>query len=145
MPPHSEGKGRAHTNTPKDLYDKTKLLAREMRAQQTAAEAHLWQHIRKDQILGFKFRRQHTIDRFIVDFYCTKAHLVIEVDGSSHDEQLENDQLRTEFLESRGLRVLRFTNGEVLKQIDAVIECIAEVLQEYNDTSAYDPTPNPSP
>ncbi len=121
---------RAHTNTPKDLYDKTKTLAREMRAGQTPAENHLWQRIRKEQVLGFKFRRQHTIDRFIVDFYCTKAHLVIEVDGSIHDEQQEEDQLRSEFLESLGLRVLRFTNGEVLQQTDAVIERIAEVLQE---------------
>ncbi len=121
---------RAHTNTPKDIYDRTKILAREMRTQQTNAENHLWQRIRKEQVLGFKFRRQHTIDRFIVDFYCTKARLVIEVDGSIHDEQQENDQLRTEFLENLGLRVLRFTNGEVLQQPDAVIERIAEVLQE---------------
>jgi very-short-patch-repair endonuclease len=135
MTPHSsenEMKGRAHTNTPKDLYDKTKRLAREMRAQQTAAEQHLWRRIRKEQVLGFKFRRQHTIDRFIVDFYCTKTHLVIEVDGSIHDEQVEDDQLRTEFLEQLGIRVLRFTNGEVLQQIDGVIERIAEVLQEYD-------------
>jgi len=120
----------AHTNTPKDIYKNTKLLAREMRREPTAAENHLWQRLRKEQVLGFKFRRQYPIDRFIVDFYCTDAWLVIEVDGSIHDDQQEADQLRTEFLESLGLRVLRFTNGEVLQQTDGVIERIAEVLQE---------------
>jgi very-short-patch-repair endonuclease len=119
----------AHTNTPKEIYDKTKLLSREMRSNPTAAENHLWQRLRKEQVLDFKFRRQYTIDRFIVDFYCTEARLVIEVDGGIHDEQQEADQLRTEFLESLGLRVLRFTNGEVIQQTDGVIESIAEMLQ----------------
>src|SRR5258708_2856058 len=68
----------AHTNTPKAIYDKTKLLSREMRSNPTAAENHLWQRLRKEQVLGFKFRRQYTIDRFIVDCYCTDAWLVIE-------------------------------------------------------------------
>jgi len=103
-----------------------------MRGEPTAAENHLWQRIRKQQVLGFKFRRQHTIDRFIVDFYCTEARLIIEVDGIIHDDQQEADQLRTEFLETLGLRVLRFTNGEVLQQTDGVIERIAEVLQSHS-------------
>ena len=120
---------RPHTNTPNSLYKNTKLLAREMRREPTIAENHLWQRIRKQQVLGFKFRRQHTIDRFIVDFYCTEARLVIEVDGITHDDQQETDQLRTEIIESLGLRVLRFTNGEVLQQTDGVVERIAEVLQ----------------
>ena len=120
----------ARTNTPKEIYDKTKLLSREMRSNPTLAENHLWQRLRKQQVLGYKFRRQYTIDRFIVDFYCTDAWLVIEVGGNIHDEQQEADQLRTEILEGLGLRVLRFTNGEVLQQTDGVIERIAEVLQE---------------
>ncbi|MCA0458080.1 MAG: DUF559 domain-containing protein [Chloroflexi bacterium] len=120
--------GWVHTHTAKEIYDKTKILAREMRSQPTPAENHLWKGIRKEQVLGFKFRRQHTIDRFIVDFYCTTARLVIEVDGSIHEEQQENDQLRTEFLESLGLRVLRFTNGEVLRYTDAVVQRIGEEL-----------------
>ena len=119
----------AHTNTAKAIYDKTKVLSRDMRRESTPAEKHLWQRLRKEQLLGFKFRRQHTIDRFIVDFYCAKAHLVVEVDGNIHNEQQEADQHRTEVLESLGLRVLRFTNGEVLQQTDAVIERIAETLQ----------------
>src|SRR5690349_2542855 len=111
--------GWIHTHTLKEVYDKTKFLAREMRANPTPAENHLWRRIRNQQVLGYKFRRQHTIDRFIVDFYCTEARLVIEVDGSIHEEQQEADQLRTEFLESLGLRVLRFTNAEVLQYADA--------------------------
>ena len=126
---HDKTRGWAPTNTPKDIYKNTKLLAREMRREPTAAENHLWQRLRKEQVLGFKFRRQYTIDRFIVDFYCTDAWLVIEVDGIIHEELAEADQLRTEILESLGLRVLRFTNGEVLQQTDGVVERIAEVLQ----------------
>src|SRR5690349_761139 len=122
---------RSHTNTPNELYKSTKMLAREMRREPTVAENHLWKRLRKAQILDFKFRRQHTIDRFIVDFYCTKAHLVIEVDGIIHEDQQEADYLRAEFLESLGLQVLRFTNGEVLQQTDGVIERIAEILQAF--------------
>ncbi len=118
----------AHTNAPKAIYEKTKFLAREMRTNPTPAENHLWQRIRKQQVLGFKFRRQYPIDRFIVDFYCTEARLVIEVDGGIHETQEEADQLRTELLESLGLRVLRFTNGEVLQYADAVVERIGEEL-----------------
>jgi very-short-patch-repair endonuclease len=128
-PKHASQGGWIHTDTSIDLYAKTKLLAREMRGEPTAAENHLWRRIRKHQLLGFKFRRQHTIDRFIVDFYCAEARLIIEVDGIIHDNQQEADQLRTEFLESLGLHVLRFTNGEVLQQTDGVVERIAEILQ----------------
>ncbi len=101
-----------------------------MRTNPTTAEDHLWQRLRKEQVMDTKFRRPHPIDRFIIDFYSPKARLVIEVDGGIHDEQQEAEQLRTEFLESLGLRVLRFTNGEVLQQTDGVIERIADVLQE---------------
>ncbi len=127
--PEEKAHSWAHTNVPKAIYEKTKFLAREMRTNPTTAENHLWQRLRKEQVLGFKFRRQYPIDCFIVDFYSTEARLVIEVDGSIHDEQQEADQLRTEFLQSLGLRVLRFTNGEVLQQTAGVVEHIAEVLQ----------------
>ena len=86
----------------------------------------LWQSLRLKLTGGLKFRRQHAIDRFIVDFYCVKAHLVIEVDGPIHDGQLEADGARQAHLESLGLRVIGFTNEEVLRDIGRVIDVIQE-------------------
>src|SRR5215212_8884103 len=88
--------------------------AREMRQPQTPAEAILW-HILRNQKVGFKFRRQHPIYRFIIDFYCAKAKLLIEIDGESHLErkQVEYDQARTEYLKELGYQVIRFTNDDV--------------------------------
>ncbi|HEB64244.1 MAG TPA: DUF559 domain-containing protein, partial [Chloroflexi bacterium] len=94
----------------------------------TPAENALWQRLRRRQ-LGVKFRRQHAIDRFIVDFYSAEARLVVEVDGPVHQYRREEDAIRQEFLESQGLRVLRFTNEEVLTQIEAVLERIHEAVQ----------------
>ncbi|MEA3345370.1 MAG: type ISP restriction/modification enzyme [Chloroflexota bacterium] len=87
-----------------------------------------------DQLLGFKFRRQHAIDRFIVDFYCSKAHLVVEVEGPIHQYTEEEDAIRQEFLESLGFRVLRFTNDEVNNALDSVTERIAAALSEADHT-----------
>ena len=95
--------------------------AREMRQPQTIAEANLWRVLRNRQS-GFKFRRQHPIDRFIVDFYCAEARLLIEVDGESHLEpnQVEYDKARTDYLEDLGYRVIRFTNDNVRYNIEMV-------------------------
>jgi very-short-patch-repair endonuclease len=81
-----------------------------MRREPTPAEQKLWQKLRHKQLLGFKFRRQHVIDRFIVDFYCGEGRLVVEVDGGVHQYTEEEDAIRQEFLESLGLRVVRFRN-----------------------------------
>ncbi|MBI1277850.1 MAG: DUF559 domain-containing protein [Anaerolineaceae bacterium] len=88
----------------------------------------LWALIRNRNLAGFKFRRQHPIDRFIVDFFCAEAYLVIEVDGSIHDYTHDEDALRTAFLESRGLRVLRFCNDDVLEHLAEVREQIERAL-----------------
>ncbi len=98
--------------------------ARELRQPQTPAERKLWSRLRNQQIGGFKFRRQHPIDRFIVDFYCAASHLLIEIDGDSHAEQVEYDAARTERLNEQGYRVIRFTNREVEQQLNAVLESI---------------------
>jgi very-short-patch-repair endonuclease len=76
-----------------------------------------------------KFRRQHTIDRFVVDFYCAEACLVIEVDGPVHQETQEQDAERQAILESLGLRVIRFKNDEVLTDVGSVVKRISEELQ----------------
>jgi very-short-patch-repair endonuclease len=101
-----------------------------MRRQPTPAEKLLWQKLRHKQILGFKFRRQQTIDRFIVDFYCNEAQLVVEVDGEIHDYTQAEDAIRQEFLESLGLQVVRFRNEDVLERMEGVLEDIATWLQK---------------
>src|SRR5512145_2079431 len=90
------------------LWEKLKPIAREMRHEPTPAEDALWQVVRDHKIKGAKFRRQHSVGPFIVDFYCSKAKLVIEVDGSIHQYTQEEDAVRQEFLESMGLQVIRF-------------------------------------
>ncbi len=95
--------------------------SRELRKGQTPAEAKLWSILRNRGLNGFKFKRQTTIGSFIVDFSCSDAKLVIELDGGQHLEQEEYDQQRTAFLESQGYRVLRFWNNDVMNNIDSVI------------------------
>jgi very-short-patch-repair endonuclease len=109
------------------LWEKLKPLARQKRHEPTDAENRLWQKLRRDQ-LGFHFRRQHAIERFIVDFYCATAYLAIEVDGPVHDYTAEEDAIRQEYLESLGLRVLRFSNELVFNELDGILDCIREVL-----------------
>ena len=96
----------------------------------TETEKILWQAIRNRKISGFKFRRQHPVGQFIVDFYCVEARLVIEVDGEIHNksEAKERDANRTAELESLGLKVLRFQNQEVDENIERVIEMIIKNL-----------------
>lgn len=100
-----------------------------MRHEPTPAEKQLWQRLRNRKVTNAKFRRQHAIYRFIVDFYCYEARLVIEVDGSIHDYTQEDDALRQEFLKSLGLRVIRFSNADVLQQMDGVLVVIGEALE----------------
>jgi very-short-patch-repair endonuclease len=99
-----------------------------MRHEPIPAEGQVWQRLRDRRLLGYRFRRQHTIDRFIVDFYCAEAQIVIEIDGLVHQYTREEDGIRQEFLESQGLRVLRFTNEEVSDDLDSVVESIAKAL-----------------
>jgi very-short-patch-repair endonuclease len=104
--------------------------AREMRQPQTTAEENLWRVLRNRQT-GFKFRRQHPIGRFIVDFYCAEAKLLIEVDGDSHLEpnQIEYDRARTDYLEDLGYRVIRFTNDNVRYNIEIVTSEILAAIE----------------
>ncbi len=118
-----------HWKTTPDLWEKLKPLARQMRKEPTPAEAKLWQCLRGKKVLGFKFRRQHAIERFIVDFYCRKAKLIVEVDGPIHQYTVKEDAARQEFLVSKGLAILRFRNEEVLGDCDDVLERIEAVLR----------------
>lgn len=98
--------------------------ARDLRMHSTDAEHKLWSVLRGGQLDGLKFRRQHPVPPYTVDFFCASAKLVIELDGSQHSE--ESDATRTRFLQSRGLVVLRFWNNQVLTEIEAVVEAIFE-------------------
>lgn len=106
------------------------IRAKRLRRKETGAEKMLWQRLKGKQLHGIRFRRQHTVGRYIVDFYCHQAKLVIEVDGGYHNtrEQQLYDRLRTEELENYGLTVVRFSNEEVFHDIDNVLEKIAECL-----------------
>jgi len=103
--------------------------ARRLRQELTPAESILWQALRGHQLDGLKFRCQHPVGRFILDFYCPSAKLVIEVDGGIHDQQQVYDQARTEKLEAFGYRVLRFTNDQVMKDLSAVLEQISQAAR----------------
>ncbi len=122
----------SQTYTTTELWGALKPLARQMRHEPTHAENILWEAIRNRKLSNFKFRRQHPIDRFIVDFYCAEAHLVIEVDGTIHDYTPDEDALRQAFIESRGLRVLRFRNQEVLENLVSTLSKITLALNITN-------------
>ena len=107
------------------IHPAIRQFARESRHPQTPAEATLWRHLR-NRNLEYKFRRQHTFDFFIIDFYCAEVKLCIEIDGASHleKEQQEYDAARTEYLESLGFKLIRFTNDDVRFNIHAVAQTI---------------------
>ncbi len=107
-------------------------LCRKFRKEPTTAEKFLWKCLRNRQLNGLKFRRQHPLGRYIADFYCAEAGLVIELEGGVHGnwEQKEYDQVRKEELEARGLQVLRFRNQEVLKRSERVLAKIVAAASE---------------
>ncbi|MDY6450401.1 endonuclease domain-containing protein [Acinetobacter faecalis] len=108
-------------------YNKNlKQASRDLRNNMTDAEKLLWSRLRNKQILGLQFYRQKPILNFIVDFYCPAVNLVIECDGSQHftEDGLEADRVRDEALAQLGLKVLRFDNGQVMGQIDDVVEVV---------------------
>ena len=119
------------------IYPPILQAAHELRQPQTPAERKLWSCLRNRQLDGLKLpmsdaqrrwaawrRRQHPIDKFIIDSYCAEAKLCIEIDGDSHADQIEYDQARTDYLNERGYHVIRFTNREVFNHVDAVLQQI---------------------
>ena len=113
-------------------YEKyLKENSQKLRVDQTDAERKLWQRINRDQLWGFRFNRQKPLLSYIVDFYCAKAKLIIELDGSQHYEPdyQEKDALRDAELNSLGFTVMRFSNDEVMREIEAVVEQIFLFLE----------------
>jgi leucyl-tRNA synthetase len=109
-------------------WEELRPQIRGLRKQATPSEARLWQALRGKQ-LGAKFRRQHPIHRYVVDFYCVQAGLAIELDGGVHATQVAEDGNRQAFLESNNIRFLRFSNDEVTNDLDGVLSKINQSLQ----------------
>ena len=103
--------------------------ARRLRRESTDTERRLWAILRDRRLAGYRFRRQHPVGDFIVDFACTKHRLVIEADGGQHSDN-KADQRRTAFLEAEGWRVIRFWNNDALANAEGVLETILEALRK---------------
>jgi len=106
--------------------------ARELRRIQTKAEQKLWYYLRNRRLEGFKIRRQHVLNEFILDFFCIEKGLCLEIDGPYHSDpsQRISDQRRDHELEDQGITVLRFTNDDVLFNLDVVLNVILKTLQD---------------
>ena len=129
-----EGAGRGEGD--RHLTRVAKLLRHEM----TDAERVLWREVRAHRFAGFKFKRQEPLGLYVVDFVCYEARLIVELDGGQHANQQEADAERTRWLESRGFRVVRFWNNDVLTNIAGLMQ---EIEKELNASSP--PLPNPLP
>jgi very-short-patch-repair endonuclease len=119
--------------------------ARILRKTLTDAEKLLWHLLRGRQIGGLRFRRQVPLGRYIADFVCHEANLVIELDGGQHAEQVRYDKKRTQWLEKEGYRVQRFWNNEVLQNVDGVLEVIWQLCEDYISEPNLYPPSCPSP
>ena len=115
-----------HKRTTPKTFGRAKELHRNM----TLAEVKLWARLRAHQLNGVHFRNQHAIGKFVVDFCAPRRRLIIELDGSQHIEQQEYDSERTTFLESKGYRILRFWNNDVMNNIEGVLLAISYALED---------------
>jgi very-short-patch-repair endonuclease len=109
-----------------------KALRRRLRNEMPPAELRLWSRLRGRQLLGRKFRRQYSVGPYCLDFYCQEIRLAIELDGDSHftDAARTRDRARQEWIESFGIRFVRFTNTDLYENLDGVLEVIARAIEE---------------
>src|ERR1039457_5899346 len=116
----------------KKLPQNILTFARTLRTQQTDAENLLWLMLRDRRLAGYKFRRQHPVNDYIIDFYCHEAKLAIELDGGGHNDQAtkEYDLIRSKELAGDGIRVERFWNNDIVNNLESVLEHIYRLLQE---------------
>jgi very-short-patch-repair endonuclease len=119
--------------------------ARDLRKNMTDAEQLLWYCLRRKQLGGFRFRRQHPFDRYVLDFYCCKAKLAVELDGGQHNDPdtRERDDQRTVFLNNNGIRVVRFWNHEVFQNQEGVLQAIYDALRQASIPSSGGKSPPP--
>ena len=122
---------------------KLKQRSRELRKNSTLAEVLLWNELKSGKMLGYSFLRQRPIYKYIVDFYCPKLKLVIEIDGDSHRNKFENDQARERDLKNLGLHLLRFHDRDVKHDMGNVLRCIQNWIEQHLKTHnrGHPPTP----
>nr|WP_245395604.1 DUF559 domain-containing protein [Anthocerotibacter panamensis] len=139
-PSEGEGDKRGMEWHPEPVPESLLVAARKLRKNMTDAEQLLWSCLRGKQLEGYRFRRQHPIDRFVLDFYCPAVKLAIELDGSQHGspEGKARDAERTAWLNAQGIRVIRFWNAQVFKNLEGVLQ---EIWEEVKSP----PLPNPPP
>jgi len=104
--------------------------AKDLRHHATPAEQILWKYLSGKQLMGLKFRRQHVIQPYIVDFYCREKKLVIEVDGGTHLEQQEYDERREVYLKNKGFKIIRFINTDIKENISEVLKIIQNACEQ---------------
>lgn len=126
--PLPEGRGNKIGGVNRNAGWQTKRNAKSLRKKMTEVEKILWYHLRAQRFERFKFRRQHPLGKYIVDFVCLREKLIIELDGGQHAEN-SNDMLRTKKLESLGFKMLRFWNNEITENLESVLEKISLSLQ----------------
>ena len=127
--------GEAHgSSSLSRLRERVGVRARELRHNQTDAEALLWHRLRNRQLAGLKFRRQRPIGGYIADFACLEIGLVVELDGGQHVEDASYDEQRSQAMAEVGFRTLRFWNHQVLNEIEAVMEKIRQVAETLTPT-----------
>jgi very-short-patch-repair endonuclease len=124
----------------KRVTNQTRRRAVDLRCKATGPEQRLWSILGRRRLGGFKFRRQHPIEPYIVDFYCAAAKLVVELDGESHEGRQAYDEVRELQLRTLGLRIVRVTNDDVLNNLEGVAEAILREAIANRD----EPSPGPS-
>ncbi len=131
------------------LYNKTSEKAKRqiLRKNMPKAEEIIWSKLRAKQIEGCKFRRQYSVDKFVLDFYCVELKLALEIDGDSHylEGAEEYDRERQIFIESFGIKFLRFTNNDVYENLDGVVQVIADKIQQLKQDRQQTKNLTPSP
>jgi len=132
--PLGEGQGEGAMATKSHLQSLSSKpgveFARTLRANSTDAERLLWSKLRSRQLDGWKFRRQVPLGRYVVDFLCEEARLVVELDGGQHDQMIERDALRTQWLGDNGYRVVRFWNNDAMSNIEGILQTLTLALSQ---------------
>jgi len=143
LSPRERGRGEGsemHTRSNPPLPTRTRSTAKTLRTKTTDADAALWYHLRDRRLAGLKFRRQHPIPPYVVDFYCGEARLIVELDGSQHYPSA--DASRTEMLERQGFLIVRFWDNKILVEMERVLN---EILHIASDRTLTRPFGAPSP
>ncbi len=142
--PLGEGRGEGASKSIKPALPPDLLrFARDLRKSQTEAESLIWSLVRDRRLANYKFRRQHPVEPYVLDFYCHDKRLAIELDGGQHntEQKRKTDETRIRFLSAQGIQVIRFWNDDVLQDTEAVLEAIWNVLHENRGSLTPDSSP----